>query len=488
MTYVRPPIQVNPSEIVAAMKADMQARVPRWIPHDGAEDTAIVEVVGFQCAIVNGQASGTLDNIYAVAGASLFGIEPRGATYAVADSTWTLTAEATALGATIEAGSEVRVQVTATESIGFLVAKDVVVAPLVGVTADGEVPLVALVSGADGSGLTGSALKVTPLDAVAAIELDGVSQGGQDAEEWEAYLDRMTRRLQRLTFGIVRPEDAEDVARDVDGVARGLVIDNFVPGVNEMQDITVVGASGGTLPLTFDGQTVTGVAAAAPAATVELALESLSNVSVGDVIATGGPLGTAPVRVEFANLLGQSNVPLMTTSSASLTGGGTASVATVRAGSAEQPNTAKSFTYILIGADGLPVASQIKTNVAAELEAGRERGFRFLAMDPVYTTVSLTFDFTVYPGADATVVKAAAEAAGVAALSPQNHGLAPFGDVALWIAEPFVYYSEIYTALNAVDGLNKALNVRLNGLLDTDIALPGDGGLPLPGSVVGTAI
>ena len=245
LTYVRPPIEVNPSEIVAAMMADMQARVPDWVPHDGAVDTAIIEVVGYQVGVVNGQASGTFDNIYAVAGASLFGIEPRGATYAVADSTWTLTAEATALGATIEAGSEVKVQVTATESIGFVVAEDVIVAPLAGVTADGEVPLVALVAGAEGSGLTGTALKVTPLDAVASIELDGVSQGGQDAEEWEAYLDRMTRRLRRLTFGIVRPEDAEDVARDVEGVARVLVIDNFVPGVNEMQDVGR-GCDGGT--------------------------------------------------------------------------------------------------------------------------------------------------------------------------------------------------------------------------------------------------
>lgn len=485
--YVRPPIEVNPSEIVAAMKADMQARVPGWIPHPLAEDTAIIEVVGFQNAITNGQASGTFDNIFAVAGASLFGIEPRGATYAVADSTWTLTAEATALGATIEAGSEVRVQVTATESIGFIVAEDVVVAPDAGVTADGEVPLVALVAGADGSGLTGTALKVTPLDAVASIELDGISQGGQDAEEWEAYLDRMTRRLRRLTFGIVRAEDAEDVARDVDGVARVLVIDNFVPGVNEMQDVSV-SATSGTFTLTWSGQTTAAIAYNASAATVQARLEELSNIGVGDVICTLGPLATAAVRVEFANLLGQQNVAAMTHTDSLSGGSAAATVTTVRAGSAEVTNTAKSLTYIAIGSDGLPVASQIKANVAAELEAGRERGFRFYAMDPVYTTVSLTFDFTVYPGEDAAVVKAAAEAAGVAALSPQNHGLKPAGDVALWIAEPFVYYSEIYTALNAVDGLNKALNVRLNGVLDTDVALPGEGGLPLPGTVVGTAV
>ncbi len=485
--YVRPPLQTNPAEVVAGMVAGMQARVPGWQPIQGATDTAIIEVQGFQNAIIAGQASGTFDNIFAVAGNSLFGIEPDIATYAVADSTWTLTAEATALGGTIEAGSEVKVQVTATEAIGFMVAEDVIVAPGAGVSGVGEVPLVALVAGAEGSGLTGTALKVTPLDFIASIEIEGISQGGQDAEEWETYLDRMTRRLRRLTFGIVRAEDAEDAARDVDGVARVLVIDNFVPGVNEMQDVSV-DATSGSFTLTYSGQTTAAIAFNATATTVQDRLEALSNIQVGDVICTLGPLATAAVRVEFANLLGQQDVAAMTHTDSLSGGGAAATVTTVRAGSAEVTNTAKSFTVIPIASDGLPVATQVKTNVIAALELGRERGFRFAVMDPVYTTVDLTFDFSTYPGFDPIVVGAAAEAAGTAALSPQYHGLAPYGDVALWIDDPWVRYSEVYAALNAVEGLHNALNVELNGFVDTDIALPGPGGLPLPGVVTATAL
>ena len=242
------------------------------------------------------------------------------------------------------------------------------------------------------------------------------------------------------------------------------------------------------LPLTWStGRPTAAIASMATAATVQARLESLSNVGVGDVICTLGPLATASC-VSSSRTCSGSERRGDDAHRAPLWRRGHGDGHDDRAGSAEQADTAKSFTYLVIGSGGLPVASHIKAAVAAELEAGRERGFRFFAMDPVYTTVSLTFDFTVYPGADTLVVKAAAEAAGVAALSPQNHGLAPFGDVALWIAEPFVYYSEIYTALNAVDGLNKALNVRLNGLLDTDVALPGAGGLPLPGVVTGNPV
>jgi hypothetical protein len=487
-SYVRVPLLTDPSDVVAAMVADMQARIPGWIPATGATDTAIIEVQAFQSAVILGQASGTLDSLYRYAGATLFGVQPDDATFAVADSTWTLTAAATALGATIPADSEVKVQVTATESVGFRVVEDVVVAPGAGVTADGEVPLVALVAGAAGSGLSGVAQKVTPLDAVASIVIDGVTQGGRDAEEDEDYLDRLTRRLRRLTFGLVHAWEVEEAARDIDGIARALVIDNYQAGVNELQDVTVTGASGGTLPLTYSGQTVTGISATATAAALELALESLSNISVGDVECTGGPLNTAAVRVEFMNLLGQTNVAQMTTSSASLTGGGTAAVSTARSGAAAVPSTAKSLTSVPIDIDGLPVSSQVKAAHIADLEASRERGFRFYVVDPVYTTVNLTFDFTIYPGFDATVVKAASEAAGTAALSPANHGLLPFGDVLAWVDDPFVRYGEIYAALNAVEGLHQALNVELNGVADTDVALPGVGGLPLPGSVVGTEV
>ncbi len=486
-SYVRVPLETVPSEIVAAMVADMQARVPGWRPADGATDSAILEVQGFQSAVILGQASGTLDSIYRYAGATLFGVDPLDATYATVDSTWTLTAEATALGATIEAGSEIRVQVTATEAVGFVVVEDVLVAPEAGVTGVGEVPLVALVSGLDGSGLSGVAQKVTPLDAVASIELEGVSQGGRDAEEDEDYLSRLTRRLRRLTFGLVLPADVEEAARDIDGVARALVIDNYVAGVNELQDVAVASASGGTFTLTWSGQTTTAIAYNADAATVQARLEALSNIGVGDVICTLGPLSTAAVRVEFANLLGQQNVAAMTHTD-SLTGGGAAaSVTTTRAGSAAVANTAASLTVVPVDSAGLPVSSVVRAALIADLQASREQGFLFSVVDPVYTTIDVAFSFTSYGGFDPDVVKADAEAAAEAAVSPATFALAPYGDALLWIAQSKVYFGEMYAAINATLGLHIVTALTLNGVANTDVSLSGVGALPLPGVIVGTA-
>jgi uncharacterized phage protein gp47/JayE len=474
----------DPSDVVAAMVADMQARIPGWIPATGATDTAIIEVQAFQSAVILGQASGTLDSLYRYAGATLFGVQPDDATFAVADSTWTLTAAATALGATIPVDSEVKVQVTATESVGFRVVEDVTVAPGAGVTAAGEVPLVALVAGAAGSGLSGVALKVTPLDAVASIVIDGVTQGGRDAEEDEDYLDRLTRRLRRLTFGLVLPADVEEAARDIDGVARALVIDNYVAGVNELQDVSV-SATSGTFTLTYSGQTTAAIAFNADAATVQARLEALSNIGVGDVICTLGPLATAAVRVEFANLLGQTNVAAMTHTDTLSGGGAAATVTTTRAGSAAVANTAASLTVVPIDSAGLPVSALVRAALVADLEASREQGFLFSVMDPVYTTINVAFSFTVYAGNDPDVVKAAAEAAAEAAVSPATFGLLPSGDVLAWVLRTKVYMSEMYAAINAAEGLDVVTALTLNGGT-ADVTLSGVGPLPLPGTIVGS--
>ncbi|MCA1571691.1 MAG: baseplate J/gp47 family protein [Chloroflexi bacterium] len=151
---------------------------------------------------------------------------PLDATFAVANSTWTMRDSA---GYEIPTGTEVAVAVTGDERIGFAVAEPVTVPPGSTTTAAGGVELVALEAGAEGSGLTGIVSLITPLDGPVAIALVGVTQGGRDDESDPDYLDRLTRRLRRLTFGVVRPEDVQDLVRDIPGIARALVLDNYIP-------------------------------------------------------------------------------------------------------------------------------------------------------------------------------------------------------------------------------------------------------------------
>lgn len=95
-------------------------------------------------------------------------------------------------------------------------------------------------------------------------------------------------------------------------------------GGAEVQTVTITGGpTGGSFTLTFDGQTTAAIPYNAAAADVRTALEALSNLAVGDVTTSGGPLPGTAVTVTFAAGLG--DVPQMTATS-SLTGGTTPAV------------------------------------------------------------------------------------------------------------------------------------------------------------------
>ncbi|MET9436870.1 hypothetical protein [Streptomyces sp. NPDC006551] len=101
-------------------------------------------------------------------------------------------------------------------------------------------------------------------------------------------------------------------------------LDVAVPavGTDEVQTVTITGSpTGGTYTLTFDGQTTTGIVYNATASAVQSALEALSNVEAGDVVSAGGPHPDTPVTVTFGGQYDGEDVPQMTASGASLTGG-----------------------------------------------------------------------------------------------------------------------------------------------------------------------
>ena len=98
---------------------------------------------------------------------------------------------------------------------------------------------------------------------------------------------------------------------------------------NETQTVRMGGTAGGNFALTLDGQTTATLAWDATAAAIQSALEALSNVEPGDVVATGGPVSTANVSVNFRGRFSQTNVPQM---AATVTGGTTITIATTQEG------------------------------------------------------------------------------------------------------------------------------------------------------------
>ena len=93
-----------------------------------------------------------------------------------------------------------------------------------------------------------------------------------------------------------------------------------VAAVNEIQLVTPAGLiTGGTWTITYDGQTTSALAHNANAATITAALVALSNVASGDMVATGGPISSAPVTITVAGALAATNVAEVTVDASSLT-------------------------------------------------------------------------------------------------------------------------------------------------------------------------
>jgi hypothetical protein len=115
---------------------------------------------------------------------------------------------------------------------------------------------------------------------------------------------------------------------------------------NEVQTVTEGGSGLTSFTLTYSGQTTVSIAAAATAATVQAALEGLSNIAVGDVTVTGSAGG--PYSVTFKGTLASTNVAAMT---ATPTGGtGTVTIATLTAGGAEVTSALTTGVGFLWGA------------------------------------------------------------------------------------------------------------------------------------------
>jgi trimeric autotransporter adhesin len=108
-------------------------------------------------------------------------------------------------------------------------------------------------------------------------------------------------------------------------------------GTNEVQTVTLTGGpTGGTFNLTYDGQTTSAIAYNADAATVDTALEALSNIGSGDVTVTGSAGGQWTVT--FGGALAATNLPQMTANGSSLTGGSGQAIAVSEEIASSGPN------------------------------------------------------------------------------------------------------------------------------------------------------
>lgn len=101
-------------------------------------------------------------------------------------------------------------------------------------------------------------------------------------------------------------------------------------GTSEVQTLHGT-ATGGTFTVTFRGQTTAAIPYNETAANIGTAIRALSTVGAGNLVAAGGPLGTADVTLTFSGALASSAIETLTIGATSLTGG-TVTVATTTEG------------------------------------------------------------------------------------------------------------------------------------------------------------
>lgn len=227
-SYIDPLIVTDPDDLAAQAFAELQSRVPGWLPNEGNFETIFVDALALLASVVAFKASGEPRAIFRWFG-PLVGITALDAAPATATTTWT--ARDTA-GYTISAGTTVGIRTAGDELVPFTVLGAVEIPAGDSATPAGAVTIVAVNPGAAGSGIgtsSGPVELVDPLDWVAGITLAAPTSGGVDAESDDDYLARLRSELQLLTPRPILPDDFAVLARTVAAVYRVVAIDGYNP-------------------------------------------------------------------------------------------------------------------------------------------------------------------------------------------------------------------------------------------------------------------
>ena len=221
--YISPPFESEPIQVEAAVYEYIRLVFPNWNPKEPHLATIFTEAIAEQIAKLMRLAQDVPPEIFKYFG-RLVDILPDNATYAYASTTWTMVDNA---GYTIPEGTALRLLIGGDEYAIFETIEDTVIAP--GATVVAGVTVKAQEEGAEASGLDSDPELMDILDYVSTVTLDGPTSGGNDAEDIDSYLSRLSTRLQLLADRPILPRDFEIYAESVAGVARAVAVDGYNP-------------------------------------------------------------------------------------------------------------------------------------------------------------------------------------------------------------------------------------------------------------------
>lgn len=463
---------VLPADLVDRAVADAAAKMPDWVPREGNMEMVLIEalsLIAAEVAFAINRVPGAITEVFI----RLFEIERDLGTAATATATFNLS---DTLGHTIPAGTRLLLDLGGGETLEFTTdAGATAAAGQASVTTD--ITAVRNTDDANGTAI-GTALEL--LSAVAyvdSVELATAVAAGADPEDETAWRDRAVQTFRRLVSTLVLPEHFTAAALDDALVFRATTLDNYDPGQDDEQQTVAItgGPTGGTFTLTFDGQTTAAIAFDATAAAVQTALEALSNVDVGEVSASGGPLPGTGVVVEFRNGLGGQDVAAMTGDGTLLTGGAAPAVTvteTRKGGQSGPGSHAGHVTTAVLGSAGALLAQADKTTLHDGLESKTLANLDVHVVDPVVNTVNVT----------ATVVRKA----GFTDQQVTDNVTAALNDYLdpdAWEWGDTVYRNELIVVVDAAEGVERVVTLDVPA---ADVVLAGRAPLVDAGTVTVT--
>jgi len=223
--YTPPSVEADQEAIAAQVFARLVEKVAGWQPHDGNLDTWIIESVAEVGAEIRSLAADVPASIFGTYGTRVLGLPPKPALAATGLATFTATDSA---GYTLDTGATFALARSGNDLVAFTTQQPATIA--VGQTEVKEVPVVAVELGAAGNGLSGEGQMLDPITWVAKVSVPVATSQGADAEEPDAYVDRLANLFPTVALRPILPMDFAVLAMQlVAGVGRAVAMNLYDP-------------------------------------------------------------------------------------------------------------------------------------------------------------------------------------------------------------------------------------------------------------------
>jgi len=223
--YTAPSVEADQEAIAAQVFARLIERVNGWQPHDGNLDTWLIEAFAEIGAEIRSLAADVPSSIFGTYGTRVLGLPPNAPLAATGKATFTAM---DTNGYTLDTGATFALARSGNDLVAFTTTQPATIP--VGQTTIAEVPFVAVELGAAGNGLLGEGQMLDPIAWVTKVTVPAATAQGQDAEEPDAYVDRLANLFPAVGLRPILPMDFAVLAMQlIPGVGRAVAMNLYDP-------------------------------------------------------------------------------------------------------------------------------------------------------------------------------------------------------------------------------------------------------------------